>query len=53
MMNKTKDERLQDAMKIKATLATLLQSGLPMTPEEEAKACELYAKAVLMVARLT
>ena len=52
-MNKTKDERLQDALKIKAVLAELLQQRTPMTPEEEAKACELYAKAVVIVARLT
>ena len=52
-MNKTREDKLHDAMKIKTVLAELLQSDMPMTPEEEAKACELYAKAVLMVARLT
>lgn len=52
-MTKTREEKLKEAMHIKGTLATLLQSGLPMTPEEEAKACELYAQAVLLVARLT
>lgn len=53
MTTKTREEKLRDANKVKAALAELLQSGVPMNQDEFEKACELYAKAIVMVARLS
>lgn len=52
-MTKTREQKLIDAKKIKAALAELLQSGMPMNADEFEKACDLYGQAVVMVARLT
>ena len=52
-MTKTKEQQLNNALKIKAALAELLQSGVPMNAHEFEKACDLYAQAVIIVARLT
>ena len=52
-MTKTKEQQLDNAKKVKAALAELLQSGLPMNQDEFVKACDLYAQAVIIVARLT
>ncbi len=53
MTTKTKEQRLNDALKIKAALAELLQMDVPMNQDEFVKACDLYAQAVIMVARLS
>ena len=53
MTTKTKEQRLNDAKKIKAALAELLQMDMPMNQDEFEKACDLYAQAVIMVARLS
>lgn len=52
-MTKTKEERLANAKKVKAALAELLQSGVAMNEHEFEKACDLYAQAVIIVARLS
>lgn len=53
MTTKTREQKLVEAQKIKAALAELLQSRVPMNQDEFEKACEFYAQAVIMVARLS
>ena len=53
MTTKTKEQQLDNAKKVKAALAELLQSGVPMNEHEFEKACGLYAQAVIIVARLS
>jgi len=53
MTTKTREQKLTDAKKIKTALAELLKMNAPMNQDEFEKACELYAQAVIMVARLS
>lgn len=52
-MTKTKEQQLDNAKKVKAALAELLQMDVPMNQDEFVKACDLYAQAVIIVARLS